>query len=75
MTEKIPCNLPEGVPLRMEGDPVSMFNIRTWLEKAIAAKGAEVTGKGVGNNEADLDFTLEGCKFNVIVRPRGLSND
>lgn len=67
--KEIPCNLP-NIPLTMDGDPISMYNIRTWVEQALIAKGAEITGKGVGVNVADLDFELEGQKFNIEVKPR-----
>lgn len=52
------------------GDPETLFNSRDWLRKAIEAKGAKVTGGGVGMGQADLDFTLDGCPFNVSLRPR-----
>lgn len=52
------------------GDPVTQFNSRDWLRKAIEASGAKITGGGVGVGGADLDFTLEGCKFNVRIQPR-----
>lgn len=51
-------------------DPVAQLNIRSWLQKALEAKGAKITGGGCGVGGADLDFTLEGCKFNVVVSAR-----
>lgn len=51
------------------GDVPSLFNSREWLRKAIEAKGAKVIGAGVGGGQCDLDFVLEGCKFNVSLRP------
>lgn len=51
------------------GDPLTLLNSREWLQKALEAKGAKVTGAGVGCGQADLDIMLEGCKFNVSIRP------
>lgn len=51
------------------GDPETLFNSRDWMRKAIEARGAKVTGGGVGMGQSDLDFTLEGCKFNISLRP------
>lgn len=58
------------MPAEGFGDPETLLNSRDWLRKAIEAKGAKVTGGGCGGGQADLDFTLEGCKFNVSLRPR-----
>lgn len=52
------------------GDPETLFNSRDWLRAALEAKGAKITGGGVGLGQADLDFELEGCKFNVSLAPR-----
>lgn len=51
------------------GDVEAHFNARAWLEKALTDKGAKVTGKGVGCGQADVDIVLDGCKFNVSIRP------
>jgi len=51
------------------GDPLTLLNSREWLQKALEAKGAKITGGGCGCGQADLDITLEGCKFNVSIRP------
>lgn len=51
------------------GDPETLLNSRDWMRKAIEAKGAKVTAGGVGMGQADLDFTLEGCSFNISLRP------
>ena len=45
-----------------------MFNARDWLQKTIESNGAIVTGKGCGMGSCDLDFTLEGGKFNVSIK-------
>lgn len=50
-------------------DVPAFFNMRDWLEKAVREAGADVTGKGVGMGEADLDIVLEGMKYNVRIKP------
>lgn len=52
------------------GDPITLLNSRDWLTMAVEAKGARVTGGGCGMGQADIDIVLEGCKFNVCIRPR-----
>ena len=52
------------------GDVESMFNMRKWLQSAIEAKGGVQTGADMGMGEADIDFELEGFKFNVCIKPR-----
>lgn len=52
------------------GDPETLFNSRDWLRIALEAKGAKITGGGIGGGQADLDFALEGCRYNVSIRPR-----
>ena len=52
------------------GDPECLFNMRKWLQSAIEAKGAKQTGTGMGMGEADIDFTLEGHRYNVTIRAR-----
>lgn len=66
-------NLPEGLE-NMQlaedfGDPTSLWNIRKWLQEAMEAKGAKQTGAGMGMGAADIDIILDGCEFNVQVRP------
>lgn len=51
------------------GDPETLFNSRDWLRKALEARGAKIDGGGIGGGQCDLDFTLDGCKFNVSLRP------
>jgi len=52
------------------GDPETLRNSRDWLQKALEAKGARITGGGCGLGHCDLDFVLEGAHFNVILTPR-----
>lgn len=51
------------------GDPHTLLNSREWLTKAVEAKGAKVTGGGCGGGQADIDIKLEGCDFNVSIKP------
>lgn len=46
-----------------------MFNMRDWLQKALEAQGAIKRGAGCGMGEADIDIELEGCKYNVRIKP------
>jgi len=51
------------------GNPETLLNSRDWLTKAVTKCGAKVTGGGCGCGQADIDILLEGCKFNVSIRP------
>ena len=51
------------------GDPETLLNSRDWLQSALEAKGAKITGAGIGCGQADLSIGLDGCKFNVSIRP------
>ncbi len=67
---EIPVNPPMPDVLAEDfGDPVTLLNSREWLQKALEAKGARITGGGCGFGQADLDMVLEGCKFNVSIKP------
>lgn len=52
----------------------SLYNMREWMRTAVEAKGAKVTGAGVGVDGllglADLDIEVEGYSFNLTIRPR-----
>ena len=50
-------------------DALAAFNIRQWLREACEAKGAKFTGGGVGFGGADLDIEIDGCAFNIFVKP------
>lgn len=52
------------------GDPETLFNSREWLQSAVEAKGAEMTGGGIGFGQADIDIELEGMRFNISIKPR-----
>jgi len=51
----------------------ALFNLRSWVEAAIVAKGGEIVGAGIGCGgklgTADLQVRLEGHEFNLEIRP------
>lgn len=51
------------------GDPVTLMNSRDWLQRALESKGAKMIGGGCGMGQADIDILLDGCKFNISIRP------
>lgn len=64
-----PMGLPPMVLAEDFGDPHCHWNARKWLQAALEAKGAKVTGAGMGGGQADLDIVLDGAQFNVSIRP------
>ena len=50
-------------------DVEAFINMRDWLEKALTAHGAKVDGSGIGAGRADISIELDGCRFNVAIRP------
>ena len=52
-----------------EMDVTAFFNMRDWLTSAVEAKGAEKVGGGIGLGQADIDIKLEGCRYNISIRP------
>ena len=50
-------------------DVEAAFNMRDWLQAACEAKGARMIGGGFGMGQADIDVELEGCRFNISIRP------
>lgn len=50
-------------------DVEAFFNMRDWLQKAVEAKGAKVVGAGIGLGQADIDIDLEGCRYNISIKP------
>ena len=52
-----------------EMDTEAFFNMREWLEKAVEAKGAKRVGGGIGMGQADIDIELDGCRYNISIRP------
>ena len=52
------------------GDPECLWNMRKWLQNALEKQGAIQTGAGMGMGAADIDFTLEGYSYNVVIKPR-----
>ena len=52
------------------GDPETLLNSRNWLEKALKSAGAKFDGSaGIGCGQADIDIKLEGCRYNVSIKP------
>jgi hypothetical protein len=63
---------PEPSPFGMtldEMDTTAFFNMRDWLQKAVEGKGAKMVGGGIGLGQADIDIELEGCRYNISIRP------
>ena len=52
-----------------EMDTEAFFNMREWLQKACEAKGAKMTGGGIGMGQADIDIELDGCRYNISIKP------
>lgn len=54
----------------------SLFNVRQWFRDAVEAKGARVTGAGIGVKGAlgmaDIDVEIDGFRFNLEITPRPL---
>lgn len=52
----------------------SLFNVRQWFQDAVEAKGAQVTGAGIGVRGtlgmADIDVLIDGYLFNLEITPR-----
>lgn len=52
----------------------SLFNVRQWICSAVEAKGAKVTGAGIGVRGdlgmADIDIEIDGHHFNIEITPR-----
>lgn len=70
-----PINLPCGATLEVTAEGLGFadlgaaINMRDWLERACEAAGAIRKGGGIGCGQADIDIELEGCGFNVSIRP------
>lgn len=50
-------------------DVEAFLNVRDWLQGACEAKGAKMTGGGIGYGQADIDIELEGCRYNISIKP------
>ena len=74
--DEIPVNLPvgAGTPDRLAGDPrdwEACWNARQFIEKLLTANpNVKVVGAGVGAECADLDITIDGYPFNILIKPR-----
>ena len=65
-----PLMPPPGSGIAGCEDIEAFFNMRGWLQTAVEAAGAKMIGGGIGCGQADIDIELEGCKFNISIRPR-----
>lgn len=74
----LPSASPEDSPPRTEYpfgyaldqmDTEAFFNMREWLQKACEAAGGKMTGGGIGMGQADIDIELEGCRYNISIKP------
>ncbi len=52
-----------------EMDVEAFFNMRNWLQKACEAQGGKMVGGGVGMGQADIDIELDGCRYNISIKP------
>lgn len=52
------------------GDTEILFNLRDWLQSAVEAKGAKVTGGGLGFGGADLDIEIDGFPYFLHIKPK-----
>lgn len=71
---QLPINVPDAAPQIEMGnlgfeDIEAAFNMRGWLQKACELHGARMVGGGFGMGQADIDIELEGCRFNISIRP------
>ena len=67
--------LPEN--LTLAGDPVGwecMYNTRNFIEKQLTANPRiKCGGAGVGECSADLDITIDGAPFNIVITARPMA--
>lgn len=52
-----------------EMDVEAFWNMRKWLEAAVTAAGAKITGAGLGCGQADVDIEMDGCRYNISMKP------
>jgi len=57
-----------------EMDVEAFLNMRDWLQKACEAQGAKMAGGGVGMGQADIDIELDGCRYNISIKPLPISS-
>lgn len=69
----IPVNMPDLPPMEIGNlgfeDIGAAFNMRGWLQKAVEAAGAEMTGGGFGGGVADISIKLEGHDYWLTIKP------
>ena len=70
---EFPPTLPGGFGSEETGlvgmDIEAFFGIRDWIRDAVVAKGARMTGGGMGCGVCDIDIELEGCHYNLTIKP------
>ena len=57
-----------------EMDVEAFLNVRTWVEDALEAKGAEITDGGVGMGRVDIGVLIDGAPFGISIRPRPITD-
>ena len=64
--------LPKGLTLM--GDPIGwecMWNARNFIEKQLTANSRiKCGGGGIGDSSTDLDITIDGAPFNIVLTAR-----
>lgn len=62
---------PEFAQLDLDLD--SLLNMRQWVQEALETKGAKCVGAGIGCGGtmgiADIQIELDGCQYNIEIRP------
>lgn len=51
-------------------DIEAAVNMRDWLQRACERHGAKVVGGGLGCGQADIEVMIDGCRFDVSIRPQ-----
>ncbi len=71
MTDPIEVNLPDGIDPRSTLDTGGLsWDDREFVKQALKSAGATVSGSGFGCGEADVDFEINGKRFNVALKLR-----
>jgi hypothetical protein len=70
---EFPPSIPGGFGSEETGlagmDVEAFFNIRDWVRDAVVAKGARMTGGGMGCGVCDIDIELDGHHYNLTIKP------
>ena len=71
-TKPTPVNLPDTEAESLDEfrrENSHIFGIRNWLQEAVEANGAVMTGGGCGMGAADIDIKFEGRHYNIQIKP------